>query len=84
VQHERKEQRHPDTNKLQAYIFEYTTHVRGSVLVTPDHDRGELVFRVANVGGFELQTVKYPAGQMNQALLDELAKKLVGQSNWFG
>ncbi len=84
VQHARKELRHPDTNKLQAYVFEYTTHVRGSVLVTPDHDRGELTFRVANVGGFELQTAKYPAGQVNQALLDELAKKLVGQFSRFG
>jgi hypothetical protein len=84
VQHERKEQRHPETNKLQAYVFEYTTQVRGSVRVTPDHDRGEVEFRVANVGGFELHTTKYPAAQVNQALLDELAKKLVGQNSWFG
>jgi hypothetical protein len=84
VRHERKEQRHPETNKLQAYVFEYQTAVRGSILMTPDHDRAEIAFRVANVGGFELLNTTYPSAQVNQALMDELAKKLVGQSSRFG
>jgi hypothetical protein len=83
IRHERKEQRHPETNKLQAYVFEYQTAVRGSILITPDHDRAEMVFRVANVGGFELLNTTYPAAQVNQALLDELAKKMVGQNSRF-
>jgi hypothetical protein len=83
VQHERKEVRHPETNKLQAYVFEYQSQSRGSIMVTPDHDRAEVAFRVANVGGFEVLNTRYPAGQVNQALLDELAKKLVGQSSRF-
>lgn len=84
IPHERKELRHPETNKLQAYVFEYHTQVRGSVMLTADHDRGEIAFRVANVGGFELLNTRYPAAQVNQALLDELAKKLVGQGSRFG
>ncbi len=84
VPHDRKEQRHPDTNKLLAYVFEYQTHVRGSVMVTPDHDRGEIVFRVANTDGFELINTTYPAAQVTQGLLDELAKKLMGQISRFG
>lgn len=83
IKHERKDLRHPDTNKLQAYVFEYHTQSRGSVTVTPDHDRAELAFRVSNVGGFVVLNTRYPAAQVNQALLDELAKMLVGQSNQF-
>ena len=42
VQHERKDIRHPETNKLQAYTFEYTTQTRGSVVLTPDQDTGQI------------------------------------------
>jgi hypothetical protein len=84
VQHERKEVRHPETNKLQAYIFEYQTQSRGSIMITPDHDTGQINFRIANVEGFEVLKTSYPALQLTQGLLDELAKKLVGQASRFG
>ena len=42
VAHERKEQRHPDSNKLQAIVFEYQTQARGYLTVTPDHDEAQL------------------------------------------
>ncbi len=84
LQHERKEQRHPETQKLQAYTFICPTQARGSIMITPQHDSGALDFRVSNVGGFELLTTTYPAAQVTQALMDELAKKLVGQSSRFG
>ncbi|WP_421955904.1 hypothetical protein [Polaromonas sp.] len=83
IQHERKEIRHPDTNKLQAYVFEYRTQSRGSVLLTPDHDTGQINFRIGNVGGFELLNTSYPASQVTHGLLDELAKKIVGQTSRF-
>jgi hypothetical protein len=84
VRHERKEQRHPDTNKLQAYRFEYETASAGSLTLTPEHDVGQVAFRVCNVGGFQILQTRYPASQINQGLLDELAKLLVGQSSRFG
>jgi hypothetical protein len=84
IKHERKEQRHPDTNKLQAYVFEYETQSRGSVVLTPDHASAQIAFRVVNVGGFNLLNAQYPAAQVNHALLDELAKLLVGQVSRFG
>jgi hypothetical protein len=84
IKHERKEVRHPETQKLQAYVFEYQTQSRGSILVTPDHDKGQLAFRITNMGGFELLNVTYPASQVTQGLMDELAKKLVGQASRFG
>jgi hypothetical protein len=84
IKHERKEVRHPETQKLQAYVFEYQTQSRGSILVTPDHDKGQLAFRITNIGGFELLNVTYPASQVTQGLMDEMAKKLVGQASRFG
>ena len=84
IKHERKDVRHPETQKLQAYIFEYQTQSRGSILVTPDHDKGQLAFRVTNMGSFELQSITYPASHVTQDLMDELAKKLVGQASRFG
>ena len=84
IKHERKEQRHPETNKLQSYIFEYATESRGSVTLTADHDRARIAFRISNVGGFELFNTSYPAAQVTSSLMDELAKKLVGQSSRFG
>lgn len=84
VPHERKDQRHPDTNKLLAYVFDYQTEARAFVTLTPDHDGGGIAFRVSNVGGFGVLHTTYPAAQVTTALMDELAKKLVGQPSRFG
>lgn len=83
VQHERKDIRHPDTNKLQAYRFEYITATRGSVSATADHDKGQIEFRLVNTAGFDLTKTTWPAGRINQEVLDELAKRIVGQPNRF-
>ena len=84
IAHERKEQRHPDTNKLLAYVFDYQTEARAFITLTPDHDTGAIAFRVTNVGGFGVLVTRYAAAQVTNRLLDELAKKLVGQPSRFG
>lgn len=84
IPHERKDQRHPETNKLLAYVFDYQTEARAFITLTPDHDGGRIAFRVSNVGGFGVLNTVYPAAQVTQPLLDELAKKLVGQPSRFG
>ena len=84
IQHERKDLRHPDSNKLLAYEFDYQTESRAFVTLTPSHDTGQMAFRVTNVGGFGVLNTAYPAAQVTQKLLDELAKKLVGQPSRFG
>lgn len=84
IQHERKDQRHPETNKLLAYVFDYQTEARAFITLTPDHDTGCIAFRVSNVGGFGVLNTRYPGAQVTQKLLDELAKKLVGQPSRFG
>ncbi len=84
IPHERKDQRHPETNKLLAYVFDYQTEARAFITMTPDHDTGRIAFRVTNVGGFGVLNTVYPAVQVTSALLDELAKKLLGQPSRFG
>ncbi len=84
VVHERKEVRHPDTQKLRSYVFEYEAQAQGTVMVTADHDKGEVTFRLAGVGGLVVSHATYPATSVGAGLLDELAKKLVGQPSAFG
>jgi hypothetical protein len=84
IPHERKDLRHPDSNKLLAYEFDYQTESRAFITLTPDHDGGCLAFRVANVGGFGVLNTLCPAAQVTHQLLDELAKKLLGQPSHFG
>ena len=83
VQHERKDIRHPETNKLQAYTFEYQTQSRGSVILTPDQDTGQISFRLSNLEEFGINNIQYPVGQVTASLLDELAKRIVGQQSRF-
>jgi len=84
IAHERQEQRHPQTNKLLAYVFAYQGASRAFVTLTPDHDAGQIAFRLSNVGGFGVQSAVYSAAQVTPALMDELAKKLLGQPSRFG
>ena len=84
IAHERKEQRHPATGKLLAYVFDYQTEARAFVTLTPDHDTGQIAFRLTNVGGFGVLNARYAAAQVTNRLMDELAKKLVGQPSRFG
>lgn len=84
IQHERRDLRHPETNKLLAFVFDYQTEARAFITLTPDHDSGRIAFRVSNVGGFGVLNTVYPAAQVTQPLMDELAKKLVGQPSRFG
>lgn len=83
VQHERKEQRHPEKNTLQAIVFEYQTQARGYLTVTADHDEGQLEFRLANANGFDVVNATWPAERIQVELLDELAKLIVAQPSRF-
>lgn len=83
VKHERKDVRHPEKNTLQAVRFDYLTQTRGNVTVTASHETGELQFRLANVSGFGIATLRQPAGNVQTGLLDELAKLVVSQPSRF-
>lgn len=83
LKHERQEQRHPDTNKLLAIRFEYTTELLGSVRITPDHDQSCLAFRISNATGFEVHSTQLATADINPGVLDELARLLVAQPSRF-
>ena len=83
VVHDRVEQRHPDSNALLAIVFEYEMAARASVMVTADHDAGQLQFRLACVGSMDVVHRALSADQVDTHLLDELAKLIVGEPNRF-
>jgi len=83
VEHERKEVRESGKNRLVEVRFDYVTASRGTVRVTADHQQGALVFRLANVAGFEVQSNAWPAEKISSAVLDELAKRIVGEASRF-
>jgi hypothetical protein len=84
VKHERREIRDPEKkNVLREVRYEFLTETRGTVMATPDHERAELHFRLLNTHGFEVVQTTWPAARINQELLDELAKRVVGQPSTF-
>ena len=50
VRHERREFRHPDTNRLQRIEFEHEYAARASVVFTPDHEMGHVKVRLTGIG----------------------------------
>jgi hypothetical protein len=83
VAHERLEQRHPDSNKLQAYVFEHDFAARAGITFTPEHDEGLVHWRLSGVVGLDVQTLAVRAADVGTPRLDDLAKAIVGQpSSW--
>ncbi|MCD6078396.1 MAG: hypothetical protein K0R89_2334 [Ramlibacter sp.] len=83
VKHERREIRKPDNSALLEVRYEYLTQTRGSVVATLDHDHGMVHWRLLNTAGFEIVQTTWPSTRIQQPLMDELAKRLVGQPNNF-
>lgn len=83
VKHERKEQRHPETQRLQVLHFDHETAARASVLFTPDHDNARFGIRLACVNGMDIVTLQRAADEVDAALLDELARLIVGEPSRF-
>jgi len=84
VKHERREIRDPEKkNALKEVRYEYLTQTRGSVVATMDHDEGQIHFRLLNTAGFDVTQASLPALRMSHELLDELARRIVGQPSAF-
>lgn len=83
VPHQRREQRHPQTNRLQMLFFDHEAVAKASVLVTPDHEVGTVTFRLGCVQNLDVVTTSYPAASVTADLLDELARLIVGQPSRF-
>jgi hypothetical protein len=84
VKHDRMEVRDAEKNNvLREVRYEYLTATRGSVTATADHEHGQVQFRLVNTGGFEILQSVWPAARIDQDALDELAKRIVGESSTF-
>lgn len=83
IKHHRLEVRHPEKNTLQEIRFEYQTQARGGVTVKPNHESAQLEFHLRCLRGLKNTSTAYSADQVQPALLDELAKLVVGQSSTF-
>jgi hypothetical protein len=84
VRHERREVRDAARdNVLQEVRYEYFTDTRGSVVATPHHDQGQIHFRLLNTEALEVAQVTIAVERIGHDLLDELAKRVLGQPNLF-
>lgn len=84
VKHDRREIRDPGKkNVLREVRYEYQTETRGTVTATPDHPSAQVHFRLLNTAGFEVVQTVWPAARIDRQLLDELAKRIVGQPSGF-
>jgi hypothetical protein len=75
--------RNPDNGKLKLMRYRVHADFAGSVKVLPDHANARLQFQLINLDGFETVNAEFSALAVNSALLDELARWLVGQSHTF-
>ena len=84
VRHERHEVRAAARgNVLQEVRYEYLSETRGSVTATPHHDQGQIQFRLLNTEALEVAQVTVPVERIGHELLDELAKRVLGQPSLF-
>lgn len=84
IRFDRVEQRHPETQKLQALHFEHEHGGRSSLVLTPDHDAARVQIRLVAVNGLDVSQTTVEARQLDTRCLDELAKRIVGQPSQFG
>ena len=75
--------REPETNRYLHTRYEFKLDILAMARIVPVHERAVLRFQVDNFEGFEGLVVEMPAADASRALLDELAKLMLGQPNRF-
>lgn len=83
IKFDRREQRHPDSQKLQSIVFEHDLSARGSVVWTAKHEQSAFHVRLSGVSGLEVRQLQIAARDVTPAKLDELARLIVGQPSTF-
>jgi hypothetical protein len=84
IQHDRREMRDPERrNVLLEMRYEYLTETRGSVMAAPLHDEGQLQFRLLNTTALEVVQATVAVERIGHPLLDELARRVMGQPSQF-
>jgi hypothetical protein len=75
--------RNAENGKLQEMRYELAVDFALAVHITPEHDRGRLLFKLINFDGFETVTAEFSALEVGSARLDELARWLLGEPHRF-
>ncbi|MGZ8259621.1 MAG: hypothetical protein ACXWUL_03605 [Caldimonas sp.] len=75
--------RDQETGKFVEKRFELVADIQCSIRVLPDHDAGQVAFHVVNLDGFETVSVVFPAFEVGNARLDELARWINGEQHAF-
>lgn len=75
--------KNPETGKLTEMRYEIIADFNASVHITPDHDTARLRFELINLDGFETVHVEFPAFEIGNSRLDELARWIMGEPNNF-
>ena len=75
--------RNPDTGKLIEVRYEFLADVLVSARLRPLHEEAKVEFTVDNVDGLIRWVVEFDSREVDSALLDEMAKWLVGHPHQF-
>ncbi len=75
--------RQASDGRLQAMRYVFDADLQVSTRVLCDHDRGRLRFALRNLDGLESVDCEFPAHEISQARLDDLARWWVGEPNRF-
>lgn len=75
--------RDADSGRYLHHRYEFTADFTASVKLLPAHDDGVVQFQVQNFEGFESLLLEVAAFEVNQVLLDELARLMLGEANRF-
>ncbi len=84
VKHERLEQRHPDTRKLQAVVFEHDFVARAGIVFTADHDQARFQVHAACLRSMDVAQFNLAASDVTTDWLDDMAKAILGQPSPVG
>jgi hypothetical protein len=83
VQADAEAVRNPLNAKLQEMRYQFVADFHASVLVTPNHDTGQVRFELVNLDGLETVSVDFPAFEVGTARLDDLAHWILGEPHAF-
>lgn len=75
--------RDPDTNKLREMRYEFTADFEAAIHIVADHDAARLRFELINLDGFETVTVEFPAFEVGNGRMDDLARWIMGEPSGF-
>ncbi|WP_119154558.1 hypothetical protein [Caldimonas tepidiphila] len=83
IKHSPESVREPGSGRYLHTRYEFKLDFLAFARLLPQHERGTLRIQVDNFDGFEGLVLELPAIELNRAVLDELAKLLLGQPNRF-